>query len=64
MPDRYGDEPLDDHKCWGGWATPPDSDTPRRCPVCRPDPIPSATDEPTNLSDRARAAIEKADGDE
>lgn len=60
-PDRYSDdEPPTAHHCRDGWLTPPDDDHPRRCPVCRPTPAP-ADYGTTNISARARAAIEKAD---
>lgn len=65
MPDRYSDPDPIPHTCWNEWATPPDSDAPRRCPICRPGtPAPAVDYGPTNLSERARAAIEKAERDE
>lgn len=60
MPDRYSDPDPIPHTCWGGWATPPDSDAPRRCPICRPAKPPAVVEyEPANVSERARAAIER-----
>ncbi|MGY2036595.1 hypothetical protein ACW9HF_15035 [Nocardia gipuzkoensis] len=60
------DESVEPHHCYRGWATPPDSDAPRRCPICRPQPPPAEVYDydPSNLSERARAAIEKAERDE
>ncbi|PSR63972.1 MULTISPECIES: hypothetical protein [Nocardia] len=64
MPDRYGDEPAE-RCCRNGWLTPEDADVQQPCPIHRPPRTHTGTDyEPTRLSDRARAAIEKADGDE
>ncbi|WP_280454131.1 hypothetical protein [Nocardia brasiliensis] len=49
----------------GGWLTPEDADVQRPCPIHRPRREPTGTDyNPANISERARAAIEKAERDE
>lgn len=62
MPDRYGDDSGSAARCCrNGWLTPEDADVQRPCPVHRPPRTDTGVDTPTNLSDRARAAIEKAE---
>lgn len=71
MPDRYSDpEPATPvaqadcpYRCRpGGWLTPADADVMRPCPIHRPRRQPTGTTyDPTHISDRARAAIERAD---
>jgi hypothetical protein len=64
--DRTG-EPIEDrpacpYNCRNGWLTPHDSDAPRLCPNCREQPKHDVNDHAERPpSDRARAAIEKAD---
>jgi hypothetical protein len=68
--DRTG-EPIDPDVCphgcrKGGWLTPEDADLQIPCPLHRPRRTPTEVDDydPSRLSERARAAIEKADRDE
>ncbi|MCC3311498.1 hypothetical protein [Nocardia africana] len=64
MPDRYGDETAEPC-CRNGWLSLENADVQKPCPIHRPPRTDSSTDyDPTRLSDRARAAIEKADNDD
>ncbi|MGY1945314.1 hypothetical protein [Nocardia asiatica] len=64
--DRTG-EPRSDgcpYRCRpGGWLTPEAADVQRPCPLHRPRRAPTETNDydPSRLSERARAAIDKAD---
>ncbi|MEV0031406.1 hypothetical protein [Nocardia sp. NPDC050793] len=63
--DRTG-EPMEPHECpydcRDGWLSPPDADVMRACPQHRPPRQGNGIDyDPARLSDRARAAIARAD---
>ena len=60
MPDRYSDADPIPHTCRDGWLTPEDADVQIPCPEHRkPAQGAGVNYGPTNLSERARAAIER-----